>query len=47
VPVQPYKSVIWTVKLWLVLLVGVPVMAPEDVFRVKPAGSVPLVTENV
>jgi hypothetical protein len=44
VPVQPLTSIAVIVNVWLVVLVGVPVTAPVDVFRLKPDGSVPLLT---
>jgi hypothetical protein len=37
----PSESVTIMEKLKLPAAVGVPVMTPVDVFRVKPAGSVP------
>ena len=43
-PGQEFASVAVMVKVAAVVLVGVPVMAPVLVFKVRPAGSVPLVT---
>jgi hypothetical protein len=45
VPVAPSESVTMMVKV--PDAVGVPVTAPVDVFRVRPAGKVPLPIENV
>src|SRR5271166_3638177 len=45
VPTAPLASVTFTVKV--PDAVGVPVMAPVEVFRVNPAGSVPLPIEKV
>src|SRR5580658_3710907 len=45
VPVAPRESVTLIVKV--PEAVGVPVTAPVEVFRVRPAGSVPLPIENV
>ncbi len=36
-----------TVKLYAPAVVGVPLMTPVDVFRLKPAGSDPAEIENV
>ena len=44
VPTQAFASVAVMVKVAAVVLVGVPVIAPVLVFRLKPAGSEPLVT---
>ena len=41
----PFASFTWIVKL--PDAVGVPVIAPVDEFSVRPAGSAPVVTENV
>jgi hypothetical protein len=43
----PVESTTWAVKLNVPAMVGVPVIAPVEVFSVKPAGSEPLVIENV
>ena len=43
----PLESTTWAVKLNVPAVVGVPVMAPVDGFSVKPAGSEPLIIENV
>ena len=43
-PGQEFASVAVIVKVAAVAVVGVPVMAPVLVFKLKPAGSVPLVT---
>jgi len=40
------ESVAWAVKEAAPALVGVPVMAPEEAFRFRPAGNDP-VNENV
>ena len=45
--VAPFESTTLTEKLKLPVLVGVPVMAPVDAFRVKPAGSAPAAIEKV
>jgi len=45
VPTAPLASV--TLIVNVPGAVGVPLMAPVEVFRVRPAGSVPLLTENV
>src|ERR1039458_4934099 len=45
VPVAPRESVTLIVKV--PGAVGVPVTAPVEVFRVRPAGNVPLPIENV
>ena len=39
--VAPFASVTCTVKLLVPAAVGVPLITPIDVFRLKPAGSVP------
>src|SRR5208283_5211037 len=44
-PTTPLASVTWIVNV--PDAVGVPVTAPVEVFRVKPAGNVPLPIENV
>lgn len=41
VPTLPRESVTWNEKV--PLAVGVPVTAPVEVFRVRPAGSVPTI----
>lgn len=41
----PWRSFTWMVKVPVAL--GVPVMAPVEVFSVRPAGSVPLASEKV
>jgi hypothetical protein len=41
----PLESLTWTLNVPEAL--GVPVMAPFELFRVRPAGSVPLASENV
>lgn len=41
----PLASITWIVKV--PGAVGVPVMAPDEVFSVRPTGSVPLATEKV
>lgn len=41
---QAFASVAVTLKVALVVLVGVPVMAPVAVLRLKPVGRAPLVT---
>jgi hypothetical protein len=41
----PWASFTWMVNVPVAL--GVPVMAPVEVFRVRPAGSVPLASEKV
>jgi len=43
----PVESTTCAVKLNVPAVVGVPVMAPVELFSVKPAGSDPLVMENV
>ena len=43
-PVQEFASVAVMVKVRVAVLVGVPVTAPVVVLRLKPTGSVPLVT---
>jgi hypothetical protein len=43
----PLESTTWAVKVNVPAVLGVPVMAPVDGFRVRPAGSEPLVIENV
>jgi len=45
VPTAPLASV--TLIVNVPGAVGVPLMAPVEVFRVRPAGNVPLLTENV
>ena len=45
-PGQPLTSVACTVKVWLLVEVGVPLSAPA-LLKVRPAGSVPLVTVQV
>jgi hypothetical protein len=47
VAVLPFESTTWAVKLYVPTVVGVPVIAPVDVFSVKPGGSAPPVIENV
>jgi hypothetical protein len=47
VAVLPCESTTWDVKLYVPAVVGVPVIAPVEVFRVKPGGSEPLMIENV
>jgi len=37
----PAEFVALTVKLNVPIVVGVPVIVPDDAFRLKPAGSVP------
>ena len=44
---EPVESTTWAVKLNVPYVVGVPVMAPDDGFSVKPGGSEPLMIENV
>jgi hypothetical protein len=41
----PLESFAWMLKV--PAAVGVPVIAPVEVFSVRPAGNVPLATENV
>ena len=41
----PFESFTWIVNV--PVAVGVPVIAPVAVFSVRPAGSVPVATENV
>ena len=43
----PVESTTWAVKLNVPGVVGVPVIAPVDGFRIKPPGSEPLTIENV
>jgi hypothetical protein len=43
----PEESVTFAVKLKVPAVVGVPVMAPVEVFSVNPGGSDPDVIENV
>ena len=43
----PLESTTWAVKVNVPAAVGVPVTAPVDALSVKPAGSEPLVIENV
>jgi hypothetical protein len=43
-PAQAFASVAVRVKVWLVVAVGVPLMAPVLVLRLKPAGRAPLLT---
>jgi hypothetical protein len=43
----PRESTTWAVKLKVPAVVGVPVIAPVELFKVKPGGSEPLVIENV
>ena len=45
VATTPLASVTWMVKV--PAAVGVPVIAPDDEFSVKPAGSVPVAAEKV
>jgi hypothetical protein len=47
VAVLSCESTTLAVKLYVPAVVGVPVMAPVEVLRVKPGGSEPLVIENV
>ena len=44
---DPWLLVVVTVKSYAPGVVGVPVMAPVEVLRVSPAGSVPALTEYV
>ena len=39
-------SVTWTVKLDVLAVVGVPLIAPEVAFNVRPAGKLPLITDQ-
>jgi hypothetical protein len=41
------ESVTVTVKLEVPAVVGVPVMSPVEASRVSPAGSVPVVTDQL
>jgi hypothetical protein len=43
----PVESTTFAVKVNVPYAVGVPVMAPVEVFKVNPVGSEPLVIENV
>jgi hypothetical protein len=43
----PVESTTWAVKLNVPEVLGVPVIAPVEVFKVKPAGNEPVVIENV
>ena len=43
----PRESTTWAVKLNVPAVVGVPVIAPEFASSVNPAGSDPVVIENV
>jgi hypothetical protein len=42
-----FESVTVTVKLELPAAVGVPVIAPDEAFRLSPAGSAPEVSDQV
>ena len=44
---EPVESTTLAVKLNVPAWVGVPVIAPVEVFSVKPGGNEPLVMENV
>ena len=46
VPVSPFGSVTWTVKLYVPSLVGVPVIDPVVARIVSPGGSVPEAMAN-
>jgi len=39
-------SITWTVKLDVPAVVGVPLIAPEVAFSVRPAGKLPLMTDQ-
>ena len=39
-------SVTWTVKLDVPAVVDVPPIAPEVAFKVRPAGKLPLITDQ-
>jgi hypothetical protein len=43
----PRESTTWAVKLKVPALVGVPLMLPLEVLRVRPGGSEPAVIEKV
>ena len=43
----PRESTTWAVKLNVPAVVGVPVIAPVELFKVKPVGNAPAVIENV
>ena len=43
----PRESTTWAVKLNVPAVVGVPVIAPVELFKVKPVGNDPAVIENV
>ncbi len=47
VAVTEFVSVALTVKLYAPEVVGVPLITPVDVFKLKPAGSDPAEIENV
>ena len=39
-------SIAWAVKLDVPAVVGVPLIAPEVAFNVRPAGKLPLMTDQ-
>jgi len=41
------ESVAWTVKLEVPVTVGMPVIAPLEALTLSPAGSDPLITDQV
>ena len=43
----PAEFVALTVKLNVPIVIGVPVIVPDDAFRLKPAGSVPTEIDHV
>jgi hypothetical protein len=47
VAVLPFESTTWAVKLYVPVLVGVPVIAPVDELSESPGGSAPILIENV
>ncbi len=46
-PAQPFASLAVTVKMFVPVTVGVPLITPVFVLRFSPTGSKPLVTVNV
>jgi hypothetical protein len=46
VPIFPFTSVTWIAKVYVAVAIGVPLITPVDVLRLKPEGSAPDETAN-